>query len=105
VDALVTENMMDENGELCHQATEEATVAIGYVYSGEGCSIWYPQSLTIALPCWSYITPIHVPSSPQAESYHKMHEVSGLLMGEMLYEEYIPGTEEFYSTEGGSISL
>jgi len=42
VDALVTENMMDKNGELCHQATEEATVAIGYVYSGEGCSIWYP---------------------------------------------------------------
>ena len=64
-----------------------------------------PQSLTIALPCWSYITPIHVPSSPQAESYHKMYEVSGLLMGEMLYEEYIPGTEEFYSKEGGSISL
>jgi len=38
VDALVTEDMLDKDGELHHLAT----VAIGSILSGQGCSVQHP---------------------------------------------------------------
>jgi len=36
------------------------------------------------------------PSGELGFAFHEIYKVSGLLMGEMPYEEYIPGTEELH---------
>ena len=49
--------------------------------------------------CWSDIIRRRAHSSPQSKRefvLHKMYEISGLAMGDIPYEEYVPSTEELH---------